>query len=126
MRYKVESPVYVIDEGTYMGELIGVSERTMDYGPTLMFSFKILTPDVGDGVILNGLCSANEDGKLLTGSKLYRWLCVLNGANFDDGEEVDPENFVGSRVELIIENTQKNGWEFSNVKTLVRLVDPTS
>ena len=130
MVYMVAEPDYTVREGKYIGELIQVSELETQYGPALRFLFKLAASDngdfgsdFGDGFVLSGLCNSR---KLMPGTKFYDWISVLNGENLDIGDKVDPEDFMGHKVELIVENSDKDGQRYSNVARLVRLVDPLS
>ena len=119
MRLKVEEAEYIVEAGKHIGELSKVVETNTRYGPAILFLFKI-TSSNGSDIFVSGLCSK----RLTPRSKLYDWLCILNGCNFDIGDSVDPEEFIGHKVELVVENSESNGRTYSNVKQLLRLIDP--
>lgn len=117
MIYKVGDLTYAPSDGEYIGRLAKVAEVTVDYGKSLKFIFKI-EEDSGAGFFASGLCNLN----LVPGSRLYKWLSILNNANLEIGEMVDVEQFVGAVVEMLVVNVKKNGRTFSNVKQIIRLV----
>jgi len=119
MKLIVEASYGTVDEGKYIGELVEIKESNTVNGPALKFFFRIL--DAENEAIVSGMTSCKN---LRTTTKLYEWLSVLNGGgNFAVGTELDPDEYIGTKVELLIENTEKEGKIYSNVKKLVRSVD---
>lgn len=124
-KFTVENSLCFIEEGKHVGELTEIVESTSQYGPTIKFLFKITDVEVTDSdgpPIISGLCSAK---KLTPSTKLFEWLQILSDGDLEIGDDVEVEDFLGTTVELKVENTEKDdGSAFSNVKKLLRLVDP--
>ena len=121
MVYTVEEPDFPVEEGKHVGELTDIIESESDYGRCTRFIYRITDSGVGNGAIVSGVCNARV---LAPGTRFYEWLSVLNGSNLDIGERVDPERFIGRKVEFFVKNIEKDGRKFSNVEKLLRLADP--
>jgi hypothetical protein len=118
MKLVVEKEALIAEGKPYRAELIDVKEcDTGKYGAYIRFTFALL--DEAGSPIVSDLCSA----KLTVGGKLYRCLSVLNGANLDLGTEIEPSDYVGRVVELTVKNVEDDGRVFTNVDSLVRLIN---
>lgn len=91
------------------------------YGPAVRLEFTLQGPDY-QGQTVNGIASI---AKVSPNSKLYRWIKVLAGTDFDPGVEVDLQGYIGRSVGVLMKHSvsSKGGQSatYSNVSDLVPL-----
>ena len=113
MHFIVKSKSVIDEKITHRAELIKITEDDR----FVRFTFTLL--DVSSKPIASGICS-NES--LEPGTRLYKWFSVFNGSDLNEGDSVDPDEFVGRIVEVKIKNTVSNGIEYINVADVIKLI----
>jgi len=113
---------YVIAEGIYEATIVAVEEKDGKRGSYLTWEFRIDDPIGEDGeekddeVTIRG----NTPMLLQDDSKLDKWLKAC-GFDVDDGESIDMEDVEGTRVKVVVENTEKGDRTYSNVVKIAPL-----
>jgi hypothetical protein len=117
MKFRVEQSANVVPHGLHTAKITEIKYGESQYGKTIKFLFAI--QDVDGEPIISGMASAE---KLTPMTKLYKWLLALNGGGaIPVNADIEPEIFVGKGVKIFVENTEKNGAEYSNVKDILCL-----
>jgi len=119
MIYTVEDSANVVTEGRHEAIMEDVVESNSQFGPCVKFLFKVNDAEGEPGI--SGLCSAK---KLSPATKLFKWLSAMNGGKLEKGDQVDPKDFIGNKMEILVESTFKDDQEFSNVTEVVKTLEP--
>ncbi len=118
MNFIVEESTPIDDQKPHKAELVDIKQGSSDsYGDYLKFLFRLVEDP--HGTLVSGICPA----QLIIGNRLYSWLSVLNGYNLEVGTQIEPEVYVGRIVELLVKNVENGGRTYSNVDSLVKLVN---
>jgi len=115
----------VVPEGTYLAELVSVGERSVkssdgtDVWEYIDFTFRIL-----DGEHKGQTVRGSVPKFLSPGSRLEAWLRAMKPRTFARGEEVDLEDYIGSKVSVYVEErVAPSGARFYDVARVRSLSD---
>lgn len=88
-----------LEPGVYQAEFMSLSEDENDKGQIYYWRFRL---DGGNEV------SFISDRKVKATTKAGRWLAALSGQKTpSDGMQVDPDNYIGQRYQLVIAPNSK-------------------
>jgi hypothetical protein len=116
MGYTIPYKEYkVIDEGVYAARIASAEPVEGQYGQQIKFSFDVL--DADEETSLLGWASA----KLTPKTKLFEWAKAAMGDQFEPGQDLNIDDFVGRKVQLVVaRRLSADGSEFNKVEKMMR------
>jgi hypothetical protein len=105
-------------DGLFPLEVIEINEDTKEYGPVLIFIFKVFKGDFA-GRVVKGMATRHEP--LSPRCKLYLWGRALAGRKFAENEEIDWGSMLGRQCLGEVKPHETDSGTFERVAKLMPL-----
>ena len=107
----VKEKADVIAEGLYTAKLQAIDEGEGKFGAYFRWTFKIIDDD---GEYDEKQVTGQSNTRFTVGGKLEKWVGAF-GMQAEVGEEIDLDDLIGHKVQIMVGNKVQNDREYSNV-----------
>ena len=114
-----------IDPGQYEAEVTGIKEKDTEFGLSYIWEFHIFEPRVAGKVISDYITVSCPTTVKLTNHPQNKLLGLLSamGYIFAEGEHIDLDVYIGSKLVLIVVSRQKGEMVFNRVQSFLPYVE---